>query len=540
MSEKEGREMKKSLKMCISLALMFLLMFVALNGFAGSKKEEAPAPEEKPAAKVEGPVRGGTFHFARDSEPATLNPIGANDNASIFALVQIFDTLVESTHAPTPQPAIAESWKVSDDGLTWTFKLRKATFSNGDPVTAEDVKFSIDRFANPDINSFYAGFGAMIERTEIVDASTFRIYLNRVDGAFLDYLSTFIPSIIPKKIYEQMGDEAFSEKPIGSGPFMVNEWVRGEKLVLDRNPYYWKEGQPYVDRIVFYYVPDDNTRMLKVESGEAHIATEVPYGQIERLNAIKSVNVQIEDVMAWDAIWFNIRKPPLDDKNIRQALNYATPKEAMLKTLMHGAGEIANHVIAKVKYWDPSVSAYPYDMAKAKELMAKSKAPNGFSMPMLIVAGDSVERQQAEIVQAEWAKLGVKITIEAVDVGTIWDRWLSSEEMCFTLPGNALSSDALSDDNLGLVFFDFTAGAESFWTGWNNPRAIELVQKAGKTLDENVRRQTYHEVQRLVMEDAPAVPLFFTKARTALRDNVHGFSTLPVKWWNLEDVWIEK
>jgi peptide/nickel transport system substrate-binding protein len=361
-----------------------------------------------------------------------------------------------------------------------------------------------------------------------------------VDGAFLDYLSTFIPSIIPKKIYEQMGDEAFSEKPIGSGPFKVTEWTRGERLVLDRNPYYWKEGQPYVDRIIFYYVPDSNTRMLKVESGEAHIATEVPYSEIERLNEIKGVFVQVEDVMAWDAIWFNIRIPPLDDKRIRQALNYATPKEAMLKTLLHGAGEIANHVIAKVKYWDPTVSAYPYDMDKAKKLMAQSKKPNGFSMPMLIVAGDPVERQQAEIVQAEWAKLGVKITIEAVDVGTIWDRWLSSEEMCFTLPGNALSSDALSDDNLALVFFDFTAGAQSFWTGWNNPRAIELVQKAGKTVDEDVRTEAFHEVQRLVMEEAPAVPLFFTKARTALRDDVHGFSTLPVKWWNLEDVWLEE
>jgi peptide/nickel transport system substrate-binding protein len=532
--------MKKNAFIVFYLIAVLLILFAAFPAWSGGKKEEAPPPVEEKPVVAEGPRKGGTLHFARDSEPATLNPIGANDNASIFALVQIFDTLVESTHAPTPQPAIAESWDVSDNGLTWTFKLRNARFSNGDPVTAEDVKFSIDRFANPEVNSFYAGFGGMIESTEIVDDSTFRVHLNRVDGAFLDYLSTFIPSIIPKKVYEQMGDEAFSEKPIGSGPFKVTEWTRGEKLILDRNPYYWKEGQPYVDRIIFYYVPDSNTRMLRVESGEAHIATEVPYSEIDRLDAIQGINVLMEDVMAWDAIWFNIRISPLDDKFIRQALNYATPKDAMLKTLLHGAGEIANHVIAKVKYWDPTVPAYPYDMNKAKELMAKSKAPGGFSMPMLIVAGDPVERQQAEIVQAEWAKLGVNITIDAVDVGTIWDRWLSSEEMCFTLPGNALSSDALSDDNLALVFFDFTAGAQSFWTGWDNARAIELVQSAGKTVDEDVRTKNFHEVQRLVMEEAPAVPLFFTKARTAMQDNVKGFSTLPVKWWNLEDVWLEE
>ena len=106
-----------------------------------------------------------------------------------------------------------------------------------------------------------------------------------------------------------MGDKAFSEKPIGSGPFMVKEWVRGQRLVLERNPHYWKEGQPYLDQIAVDYVPDENTRMLRVESGEAQIATEVPYSQLERIEALDHVGVQIEDVMAWDAVWFNSRKP---------------------------------------------------------------------------------------------------------------------------------------------------------------------------------------------------------------------------------------
>lgn len=487
------------------------------------------------------PQSGGTVVMARDSEPLTLNPIGANDNGSIFMIVQIFDTLVETQDAPIPQPAIAESWTVSDDSLTWTFNLRQGVqFSNGDPVTCEDVKFSIDRFADPEVNVSYGGFGSSIESTECVDDATFVIQLNRVEGAFLDYLSTFIPSIIPKAVYEEMGDEAFGEMPVGSGPYMVTEWTRGERLVLERNPYYWKEGQPYVDTIIVEYVPDDNTRMLMIESGEANIATEVPYSQIERIDALDGVGVQMEDVMAWDAVWFNSRKPPLDDINVIRALNYATPKEAMLQSLMSGAGEVANHVIAKVKYWDSTVPAYPYDLEQAQALMAESSVPEGFSMSCLIVAGDQVERQQAEILQQEWAKIGVNMEIEAVDVGTIWERWGSGDEMCFTYPGAGLSSDALSDDNLAVVFFDFNGGIESFWTGWNNQQAIDLVRQAGSTIDEDVRTETFHELQRLVMEEFPAVPLFFIKARTAIADNVHGFKTLPVKWWNLEEVWIEQ
>ncbi len=287
------------------------------------------------------------------------------------------------------------------------------------------------------------------------------------------------------------------------------------------------------------YVPDDSCRMLMIESGEADISTEVPYSQIERISALDGVDVQIEDVMAWDAVWFNVNKAPLDDINVTRALNYATPKEAMLDSLMYGAGEVANHVIAKVKYWDSTVPSYPYDLAKAQELMAASSVPDGFSMNCLIVAGDQVERQQAEILQQEWAKIGVEIEIDAVDVGTIWDRWTSGDEMCFTYPGAGLSSDALSDDNLAVVFFDYSGGLDSFWTSWNNQDAIDLVRKAGTTIDEGVRTEAFQELQRLVMEEYPAVPLFFIKARTALADNVKGFKTLPVKWWNLEEVSLE-
>jgi peptide/nickel transport system substrate-binding protein len=257
------------------------------------------------------------------------------------------------------------------------------------------------------------------------------------------------------------------------------------------------------------------------------------------MEALDNVHVQIEDVMAWDAIWFNSRKPPFDDPNVIRALNYAVPKQAMLDTLMRGAGEIANHVIAKVKYWNPDVQPYPYDLELAKQALAKSAVPQGFEFSCLIVAGDQFELQQAQILQTEWAKIGVTMTVDAVDAGTIWTRWGSGDESCFTFTGAGLSSDALSDDNLAVVFFNFNGGIESFWTGWNNPKAIELVAKAGGTIDEAVRTATFHELQQLVMDEFPAVPLFFIKARTAVADNVKGFKTLPVKWWNLEEVWLQ-
>lgn len=515
---------------------------------AEEEPAEEPAEEETEAAdegdaQAGEPRQGGSIVMARDSEPLSLNPIGngSADNGSIFMIVQIFDTLVETQDEPVPQPALAESWTVSDDSLTWTFNLRPdVLWSNGDPLTCEDVKYSIDGFGDPEVNTFYSGFGSAIESTECVDETTFVVNLSRVEGAFLDYLSTMPASIRPMAIYEELGSDAFSENPVGSGPFMVEEWVRGERLVLVRNPNYWKEGQPYLDQITIEYVPDENARMLMIEAGEAQIATEVPYSQIERIDGLDGITVQVEDVMAWDAMWFNVNIPPLDDPNVIRALNYATPKEALLASTMYGAGEIANHVIAKVKYWDPSIPAYPYDMAQAQEFMAQSSVPDGFEMSCLIVAGDQVERQQAEILQQEWAQIGVELSIEAVDVSSIWERWQSGDEMCFTYPGAGLSSDALSDDNLAVVFFDITGGADSFWTNWNNERATELVRQAGSTIDEEERAAAFQELQQLVMDEYPAVPLFFIKARTAVADSVQGFQTLPVKWWNLEEVWLSE
>ncbi len=407
-------------------------------------------------AQTEGePQPGGTLIFARNQDVQTLNPIGAADNGSIFAIMQIFDQLVEVGDDASPQPGLAESWTSSDDGLTWTFTLRDATFSNGDPVTAEDVKFSLDRWKDPAVNVAYGGLASSVESVTVVDDRTVEVGLSRPDGAFLDNLAMFVASIVPQAVVEAVGDEAFGAEPVGSGPFKLKSWARGERLELERNPGYWRAPMPYLDGVVFDFVQDDNTRLLRVENGEAHLAEDVPYAQIERLDALDDVAVVAEDVFKWDAIWLNTAVPPLDDPNVRLALNYATPKEDILESVLHGRGDIANHVIARVKYWDESVPAYPYDLEKARELMAQSAAPDGFDLTMIIPAGDSTELQMAQVIQAAWAELGVNVTLEPADLGTAFGTWLGEDPvaaMSATFPGSALSSDTLSDDNLLFVF----------------------------------------------------------------------------------------
>ena len=342
-----------------------LLSATVALGACGGGDDTSSTESGTPASGTGDVTTGGTLTFARslDAE-AGLNPINAPNNGSIFTIQQIFDQLVE-VQGSEIVPGLAESWEHSSDGLEWTFHLRDAQFSNGDPVTADDVDFSIERFADPKINVNYATLGSAIEKVDAVDDHTVKITLNDVDGAFLDNIAMFAAAIVPQKVVEDVGDKAFAEDPIGSGPFMVKEFKRGQRTVLVRNPHYWREGQPYLDEVDFEFVPDANTRTLELRSGEVDVADGIPYNQVDSLDASDGVTVEVADSLKWDAIFLNTKEPPLDEVEVRQALAYATPKDQILDAVLFGNAQVANSQIPRVKYWDESIEPYQYDIDQA-------------------------------------------------------------------------------------------------------------------------------------------------------------------------------
>jgi peptide/nickel transport system substrate-binding protein len=517
------------------LLLLALVVFLASCGGGGNGttgEEEAGEPE-----------KGGTLIFARAQDAdAGLNPINAPSNGSIFIITQIFDQLVEMGEGPEVNPGLATSWKSSNGGLTWTFLLREATFSNGEPVTGEDVKFSIERFADPKINTSYPTLGEAIKDVEVVDPHTVKINLKHVDGAFLDNIAMFAASIEPKKVVEEVGDKAFSDHPIGSGPFAVKEYIRGQKTVLEPNKFYWRKGQPYLSGVVFEFTPDANTRVLKLRSGEADIADAIPYNQVESLDETEEIDVEVAKALSWTSIFLNTKNAPLDDKKVRQALNYATPKEQILKTVYYGDAEIANSNIPPLKYWDESIEPYPYDLEKAEKLMSESSAPkSGFNLELAIPTGDPVVQQTAEILKEEWGKLGVTVDIAQKELGALESSWFEGKGGdAATFGGGVLSSDTLSDDEIAAVTLNPAAGLHALGTFYNNPKVNQLLADASGTLSDEQRAKDFSEVQKIALEDAPAVPLFFTKTITGVRNNVHNFQTFPIGWWPLRQVWLSQ
>jgi peptide/nickel transport system substrate-binding protein len=486
------------------------------------------------------PKRGGTLVFARTQEAETLNPILAADNGSIWTITQIFDQLLEARHGyQDPQPGLAESWTSSGDGLTWTFHIRDAAFSDGSPVTAEDVKFTLDRFANPNINKNYAFLGSSIASTTVAGSRAVTVKLKHVDSTFLFNLAQFVSSVVPKAAVTDMGEQAFGKHPIGSAAFRLKSWTRGVSLMLERNPHYWRTGRPYVDAVTFNTVPNDNTRVLALQSGQAHIADAIPYPEISRLNATANSRVLSESISTWNCITLNNAVKPFNDLAVRQALNYATPRENILRTIYLGKAQLANSQVGKVKYWDPSVPTYPYDPGRAQALLKGSSASGGFSFPMITVSGDTVSLSTAQILQSAWAQHGIKVTIDQVDIGTALSQWYSNQKPAMLFPGNALSSDTLSTGENAAIFLDYDEGFKSFFTNYKSAQATKLINEVVGTLSQSKQTQLYAQIQRLGMHDTPTVAMFFTFANTGLSTKVHGFGTVPPGWWNLDEVWLD-
>src|ERR1700733_11429299 len=270
-------------------AVLALVVGAALiAGCGGSKSSSSGSGSSNTSATNSSassgtPHRGGNLIFARAYEPITFNPLKTEgDNGSLWDMIQIYDQLVEFQPGSLDvQPGIAQSWTISPDGLTYTFHLRSAKFSNGAPATAQDVKFSIDRFASPTVDAAYAGFlAAAFKSSQIVNANTFVIHLTRPDAGFLEALAIPVASITPQAVVQKEGENGFGIHPIGSGPFELAQWVRGQYVKLVRNPYYWRTGLPYLNTVTINYVPNDNTRVLQVRSGQADVAESIPYTQV--------------------------------------------------------------------------------------------------------------------------------------------------------------------------------------------------------------------------------------------------------------------
>jgi peptide/nickel transport system substrate-binding protein len=480
------------------------------------------------------PKRGGILTMARTGDVVSFEPVVPSDNMSIWAKLLIFQLLIRSS--PTGDsvvPDLATSWDISDDKRTYTFHLNpKGAFSDGTPVTSEDVEFSFNR-AIYDKDSWCGSLFPKLSM-ETPDAHTIVFKLQQDWAPFLAAVSVHAAAICPKAYFNKVGVNVFGNKPIGSGPFMMTEWKKGDSITFARNPHFWDPTRPYLNGVVLSIVADDNVRMLKVQSGEIDIGTQVPFNQVDKLKHASGLDIQIVPYDRIDWIQFNEKLPVFQDVKIRQAMNYAVDKEAIIKAVLFGYGEVPTTFLPKMFMADATDKPYPYDLAKAKQLMAESSMPNGFTTKCTTFSGDTIFAQVAEIVQQMLLPLDIKMSIVPEEMNTQLAQVSAAQ---YEMAQGYMTSDIFDPCELVAFAGAGDEGSDSVWTYYNNPKVNKLATEALGELDETKRRAIYLDMQRQIFSDAPYLWLYWTPAITALRDNVHGFMVLPTGNYWLEDVW---
>jgi peptide/nickel transport system substrate-binding protein len=485
-------------------------------------------------ARADTPQKGGTLKMGRVADAVSFDPVFPTDNMSIWAKLLIFQMLIRSNPDGTGLgPDLAESWEASPDKMTYTFHLRKnAAFSDGSPVKASDVKFSINRCATADGTPWGSMFPKMTIETP--DDSTVVFKLGQPWGPFLEVISVHGNCILPEAYFNKVGVKEFGDKPIGSGPFQLVQWTKGESIVLRRNPHFWDPNRPYLDEIQLLVLADDNIRMLKLQTGEIDIASDVPYNQIDKLAMMPNIAVQLDTYERIDWVQFNEKVDKFQDVKVRQAMNWAVDKEGIIKSVLFGHGEVPTSFLPKMRDVDTTTPAYGYDPAKAKQLMSESKFPNGFKTKLTVVSGDTIGQQVAVIVKAQLAVIGIDVEILQLENATQYGQLAQGD---YEMAEGYMTSDIIDPTELTAYAGAGDEGTYAVWTFYNNAEVNKIAAQANQETDPAKRTQLYLKMQQQIHADAPYLWLYWSPARTALAKNVHGFKVLPTGNYWLEDVW---
>jgi peptide/nickel transport system substrate-binding protein len=483
--------------------------------------------------------RGGTLLYGVSQDVISFDAANTQDNGSLWADMNIFEQLVRLTPDGSKLvPGLAQSWDVKQGGRVIVFHLRKnSRFYDGTRVTAADVKFSYDRTRSK--KSVVNWTLEAIKSDRVVDNNTFEVTLKTPWAPFLNDISLWGASIMSKKAIETGGVAKIKSKPVGSGPFYVADRKPGQYVLLKRNPYYWEKdacgnSYPYLDAVRLVYLPNDNTRIVKLEGGAVDAIFDVPFNLIDSVDKRPGVTAKTSPQLGVISIVLSQRLAPFADIKVRQAINYAIDRDAIVKAVFFGHAQPATSPIDPGVDFHSDKYGYKFDLAKAKALMKASSAPNGFKATLMTISGDSLSGGIGVIVQSELKKLGITVTLQPLDGTTEFTR-MSQER--FQMAYNYGTSDNL-DPNENMLFCCVSdGGADSSYSHWKDPKADALFRKTQVAVNRTQRAALFDQWQKILMETGPTAWLINPTNRFAYRDNVHDFIIQNTAHWPLWVVW---
>jgi peptide/nickel transport system substrate-binding protein len=475
-----------------------------------------------------------TVTFGLEGDVRGLEPALAYDFTANPVVCNISEGLMMFTPDGGLAPLIAESFEQPDE-LTYIYILRDGVvFSDGSPVTIDDVVVSIARVRDPEVAGplawMYDVPEASVERT---DDKTITITLATPSALFRYVTATTAGHVIPAAAIEEFGLDLL-RNPVGTGPYQLVNWAAGTEIVLEKNPNYWQEGKPYFDRFVYKIVEEGTTRVTGLKNDELNMIASVPPDQVEAVMSFENVNFQ--QVVGYTINMMALRndQPPFDDINIRKAVCYATPLQSIMENIVGSTG-IQSRNTAVPPNMPGSASEdlepIPYDLDKAKELMAASSMPNGFSTKLHVIAPNDVYVPEAIAIQEALREINIDVEIVQyafADFQTL--QQAGDYEGIMNFQWGADFPDAAG--NLLPLFLSTSVPPQNNHFYYNNPEVDRLLNESESELDQEVRLGMLREVQKLVSEDQPAIFLEHFKWPLPMSTTLAGYTLSPLWYWD--------
>ena len=488
------------------------------------------------------PARGGTLNFIVEPEPPTILALAHTAGGTQKISPKVTEGLLTYDFGLTPKPQLATEWSVAPDGLTYTFKLRpNVKWHDGKPFTSADVAYSIELLKQ--VHPRGRGSFANVIAIDTPDPLTAIFRLSKPAPYLLKALYAAESPIVPKHIYEgvkiaDVPTNPNGSAPIGTGPFIFRQWVRGSHIILERNPDYWDAGKPYLDQIVVRFVPDGAARAAGFETGELDLGGDnpIPLADLERIKALPNIGIDsrgYETKGDQTQLILNLDNEYLKDVRVRRAIAHAIDLDVILNTVWYGYGHVSPTPISTFlpQYLDTSIKPYAFDLKAAEQLLdeagyKRNGSGNRFSLRLTHNSYNEGFKRVAEYLKQNLARIGIDARIDSYDFSTYIQKVYT--ERAFDLTAEYLGNQF--DPTLGVqrIYWskNFKLGLPfSNASHYQNPEVDRLLETASVEVDEAKRKQEFNDFQKIIADELPVINLIALENVTVFNKRVKNHTT---------------
>lgn len=518
----------KSLTLLTSLTLLL----AACSGNGGGSGEGSSSNGKNPASD-----RGNEVVVGLSSDPQSWDPIDTFLLDWSTVATSVFEGLVERTLDLELKPGLAESWEYLDDS-TLQFKLRQGVvFHNGEPFNADAVKFTFDRLLGEEGQKGpqYSNYTS-IDKVEVVDEFTVKMHLKSPDPVLLTKLAGYGAVIVPPKYVQEKGDDHFNNNPVGTGPFKMTEYKRDQQFVLEKNPDYWKEGLPKLDKVTFKVIPESSTRLAELQTGKIDIMKRVEVAQANSVKETDFLELKEVGTPTVFSLRFDTAQKPLDDVRVRQAINYAIDKDTIIEEILGGFGKPISTYQSDLSFGNnPDLEPYPYDAEKAKELLAEAGVAEGTTLEVFIPGNDGTFKELTQAVSFYLEEVGLKLNINSVDNTTLISDLIPKGEAGH-MYRQGWGGWTLDYDNTAYLMYH---EGEQWNPSFKDEKVEELLAAQRATVDQAEREVIFKELTERLYELAPEANLYQAVDLYAVNKRVENFQPPHEDRMRLEEVTVK-